>query len=100
MVFEKALSRKAFGSEASTQESGVEHPDANGTASLHKDGSRVAHSFWKYLAQSARILRLDKLKKLFSSNLDSGKQSSRASMGKILNLIRQDITALLTMTPS
>lgn len=88
MVFEKALSRKAFGSGESVGESQASASDTDVANGL---GAKTDHALESSHSRLTRFLRLDGLKRFFPTKPESAKKQSRASMGKILNLLRNDV---------
>ena len=82
MVFEKALSRKAFGSETTVNlgETSGESQDDSLADSETQPKSR--------LVRFAHALRLRRVKNQLSAQSSPEKKQPQASMGKILNLIR------------
>ena len=86
MVFEKALSRKAFGNEED-----VETTSASNTGVNRANDSLVQPTPGTIMGVLLRIrsfLKLEKFQNLLSVSSVAPRKRARASMGKILNLLR------------
>ena len=86
MVFEKALSRKAFGSEE--DEASLEKPVSDVNGAREHIGKNRPRSTKARLQGLVRRPKLDWLGRLLATKPKGKTQRNKASMGKILNLLR------------
>ncbi|KAF2180532.1 P-loop containing nucleoside triphosphate hydrolase protein [Zopfia rhizophila CBS 207.26] len=94
MLYEKTLNRKILGAKQETEEETLVNGTANGDTNGDANGSLQCKSSWHSYSRdvlqkvSGFIKRLSRLEK---SKTESKEAEKAASMGKILNLMRNDV---------